>query len=209
MSKHAVLTRAHGTVAFAISFSWALALAVLLSPGRAEAEEAAGDRAFMPLPRQPRATSPAASKPVTVTHWYGYQTLAIDFAVLALLGAPPAAVATYFLGAPVVHFMHGNVGRGFGSLGLRLVAVVPLMVAASCTENVDPEPDSGGGECLGVVVGGALLALLMIPAAITIDAAALAWEKKVVSPGQALRWSLTPYYKRHTGTAGVHVVARF
>ena len=38
-------------------------------------------------------------------------------------------LSTYVLGGPIVHFAHGNAGKGFASLGLRVGA--PLRVARS------------------------------------------------------------------------------
>lgn len=67
--------------------------------------------------------------------WYGWQTLlaATPSNLLGLIGMisePSLAMAAYPLNAfagPIVHWAHGNVGRGFATLGLNLS--VPLLFA--------------------------------------------------------------------------------
>lgn len=82
--------------------------------------------------------------------WYGWQVLAVDFASFAALGAGAtteqgvpavAGVATYFIGAPIVHLGNGEPWRAGTSLGIRLSApilAVGLFEAtgwsASCAE---------------------------------------------------------------------------
>ena len=70
------------------------------------------------------------------THWYGLQNLIVDGGVivggLVLTGATNEAggvvlVTGYFFGGPIVHWSHGQVGRGFASLGIRVAA--PLLFA--------------------------------------------------------------------------------
>lgn len=80
---------------------------------------------------------PPSSSLHTASHRYGWQTLTTGGAALALSsmtisatngcegggdGVAVLAVATVgtcAVGAPIVHFSHGNAGRGFGSLALR------------------------------------------------------------------------------------------
>ena len=197
MSNHEALARAQGALAFAI--------AVLLSHGHAAAE--VGNS--LPPTTQPRTASPTESEPMTVTHWYGYQTLVSDIA--ATVGAavePSVGLLTYVLGAPIVHFAHGNFGRGFGSLGMRLGAVLLVLKTAACDDEIDPETDSGG-DCLEEMVESMLLGLVLLPAPIAIDAAVLAREEKVVHPGTAFGWSITPYYERRTESGGLRFQATF
>src|SRR5262245_28737111 len=78
----------------------------------------------------------AGASQAAPTAWYGWQTLTSDGSAIAL-GALAygvdkaggtaitnvfwtASVATFFVGAPVIHWKHGHVGKGFGSLGLRV-----------------------------------------------------------------------------------------
>lgn len=76
----------------------------------------------VPLPDRPRQHN-----------WYGWQVMMADAASvtsvhlgleqrseeLALLG-----VGGYFFGGPLVHWAHGHVGKGFGSLGIRVGAPI-------------------------------------------------------------------------------------
>jgi hypothetical protein len=125
------------------------------------------------------------------TSWYGWQTLTSDGSAIALgvlaYGADKAggtsitnvfwaaSVATFFVGAPVIHWTHGHVGKGFGSLGLRVGLPLGAFLAgaligtAACGESDDsyvPCP-------VGV---GALAALAGLVAAPMFDAAILARE---------------------------------
>jgi hypothetical protein len=80
---------------------------------------------------------------------------------LATLGS-----AGYFLGAPIVHFAHGNVGAGLGSLAIRGGSFgVAILGFASCWGN--------NSDVCGLMVFG----LLGMVAAIPIDAAVLAYEE--------------------------------
>ena len=126
----------------------------------------------------------SASPPDVATsghRWYGWQTLLAD-ATAALVGIGgylgqrdvdvPMVVAggVYALGAPVVHWAHGNTGRGFGSLGLRLLLPVGgALLALVATSGQPCGHDCGLGDAaVGAVVG--------MAAASAIDASALAWE---------------------------------
>jgi hypothetical protein len=111
-----------------------------------------------------------APPPKPKREWYGWQTLATDGAALMMVYAGSqsrrggdsstyyyAALGTYTLGGPIVHFAHGNPGRGVGSLALRSLPAIAIF-----------------GETRSLDFG--LLALVSIPAAIAIDAAVLARE---------------------------------
>jgi hypothetical protein len=114
--------------------------------------------------------------------WYGWQTLLVDAASFALpLGAAAASVdggqagnafaLGYMLGGPVVHFAHGNVGRGFGSLGLRVgVPLAGAVAGAAVTSR------SGCDYCAfgGAIVGG----IAVIGGAIALDASLLAYDRE-------------------------------
>lgn len=89
-----------------------------------------------PAPAPTSAPTPDANEPNQEDddrpkpgQWYGYQTLAVDVASLALVALSIraqsgefalASLGTYVIGPPIVHFAHGNVAKGFGDLGLRL-----------------------------------------------------------------------------------------
>jgi hypothetical protein len=95
-----------------------VAVSILASSTASRADETAP-------PPEPRAAS--------TTSWYGYQTLATDGVALALAlstiptkngattqGFGVGALTMYGVGAPIVHFSHGHVGKGFLDLGLRI-----------------------------------------------------------------------------------------
>lgn len=121
----------------------------------------------------------------TRPEWYGYQIMVLDclsvsaLAPAAFGGIGPigaAAVATYFLGSPIVHAAHQQPGRAFASLGLRVG--VPLGVAV-VAKKASPEDEIGLRSLFfGLFVG--------VPIAMTIDSAALAWERKPIRQGLRL-----------------------
>lgn len=167
------------------------------TPEAAPASVAASPPASSATPTSPAAS--AAPVPVveeaihpfptdeTSSRWYGWQTLATDGAAVALVLASIAtaggsgdsasgacgvgAVGVYALGAPAVHFVHGNPGRGFASLGIRVGAPVVLGFLGVEAENCGEH----GGDFCGF--GGALLGVSAgIIGAIAIDAAVLAYD---------------------------------
>jgi hypothetical protein len=142
----------------------------------------------------PVAPLPAA----TERQWYGWQTLAADGAALVFgtQGQVEAGLATFVFGAPVVHWAHGRVGAGFGSLALRvslpllgLVALDSLPCRSECSEPI-------------------LVGLLLITAPVPIDAAVLAYETVPVETVQA-RWTLEPAFRFRRGKVDAGVVGRF
>jgi hypothetical protein len=125
--------------------------------------------------------------------WYGYQILLADGASLGcvLLGAgtdssglPALGGVGYVFGGPIVHFAHGEVGRGFGSLGLRVgLPVLGVLVGVGGTSD-DSGPDSpdgsaGGQEGLAAAAVGAMIGMV---GAVVLDSAALAYEQVPVDP---------------------------
>ncbi|HKU45111.1 MAG TPA: hypothetical protein VJR89_43425 [Polyangiales bacterium] len=137
---------------------------------------------------EPRSSAPPS--------WYGLQILAIDLIGYgagiyyasrkphdadgdALHPALAVWVPSYiigFIGAPIVHFAHGEIERGFGSLGLRLLvgplgAVFGLMGYCAATGGAT---DCSGDGALWGLLGGALSVSLL-------DAFALAREPVAAS----------------------------
>lgn len=121
--------------------------------------------------------------------WYGWQTLATDGAAVGLISAslatadngrnsPSSALAwgalgAYALGAPVMHFVHENPGRGFASFGMRVGGPILLGVTGAMLENCG----GGGGDFCGL--GGALIGTsLGIIGAVAVDAAVFAYDDK-------------------------------
>jgi hypothetical protein len=137
-----------------------------------------GSEPFLPDTAHP----PRVEEPAKVTRWYGGQTLAVDAASIGavVLGASSQAVPLaalgfggYLLGGPIVHFSHGNGGRGLASLTLRIGLPV-LGVWAGCGTG-------GGGPCYGGVAGAAL----GVGAAIVVDSALLARDEVPAPPATA------------------------
>lgn len=100
--------------------------------------------------------------------WYGWQTLLTDGLALTMLyaaadgrgddGLVYGAVATYNLGAPIVHFGHKNYGRGLASLAVRSLPSILIFGDTNASTDL------------------ALLTLISVPTMIAVDAAALARE---------------------------------
>ena len=78
--------------------------------------------------------------------WYGYQILLSDGATTgAMFGLSPGFAINYLIGPPIIHGVHGNTGRIFGSIGLRIVAAVAdehLFVVAHERRAGTPVPET-------------------------------------------------------------------
>ena len=146
--------------------------------------------------------------------WYGWQTLAVDGISIGLFLAAASgdlptlegiAAVGYAAGPPVVHFAHGRVAAGFGSLGLRVA--LPFFGAAigASTVNCSGSEDMFCGldqAAIGVLVGMTL--------AVGIDAAVLAREtvtEKGPAPVRTLR--LVPVVDPHRRVAELDVTGVF
>jgi hypothetical protein len=116
------------------------------------------------------------------TRWYGWQTLLADGASVAMFvggaGAESGELALAGLGglllaAPIVHFSHRNVGRGFLSLGARVA--FPITGAAIGAAAEDCSRSSGELQVctrVGMLLGG----LVGVVTAVIVDASVLAHE---------------------------------
>lgn len=147
--------------------------------------------------------------------WYGWQTLIILGAsatlgtVTGVSGAATRADGLAFVGmgiggvgalfgGPIVHWAHGNTGKGFGALGLNLgVPVVSggIGVAVACGAGGCSGSSSGFGAFFGLLIGGSLGLL----GSMIIDVTALAYEDNVPVAATASRkapgWTLVPDLK--------------
>jgi hypothetical protein len=134
----------------------------------------------MPSAGEPRSTS------------YGGAVFLADLSAIGLgiLGAATqnpgwavAGLATYGLGGPVVHFAHGNIERGFGSLVLRLIVPATAGYVAGL---IGVEASKGcQGEVCGLSYGltGAAIGLgLGVIAASAIDVAVLSHDDAPEDP---------------------------
>jgi hypothetical protein len=126
--------------------------------------------------------------------WYGYQTLATDGVAVAMgLGSAASgpsrsatvfgtgAVLTYGLGGPIVHFAHGEIGRGFGDLGIRVGAPVVLGLAGALLGGLTAPSSSEPGKSfangyVGVAEGAEIGLLAGAVTASAIDAILLAHD---------------------------------
>lgn len=144
---------------------------------------------------------PPAVEPRSTWAWYGWQNLLVDGAALALVpfaedDTAELVLGTYLFGGPIVHWSHGNVGRGFASLGLRVGTplVLGFALASTC------EPGGGEYDCLGALATGVLVGA---GTAIVLDSIALAWEKEPVPASLAVgSVQLSPTLSTD-GTAGM------
>jgi hypothetical protein len=150
-------------------------------------------------PTQPTPT-PTPSKPATRTEkvWYGWQNLVADAASITILsigvandssGLRVAGGLGYVFASPTVHWIHGNIGPGFGSLGMRVLLppiglVVGIVVGAiaGANESNNSIERTGSAIATGAIAG--FFIGVAIPVAL--DAALLGWEKVEV-PNTAMR----------------------
>ena len=158
---------------------------LLLAVGISASPAVAATPTIEPAGVEPGTRTDAA--PPERLSWYGYQTFSADATAIALLFVAaekewdPGAVGgvgLYLLGAPTVHAVHRRPGAVVGSLALRIF--LPFLgsalgaASADCrVQVVNDENCDFGGKVMGFVFGAA--------AAVVIDSAAIAWERK--APG--------------------------
>lgn len=141
----------------------------------------------------------APAPPSTRRRWYGWQTLVIDASAIATASAvavlEPGGTAangtgatvlfamsgaTYLFGGPIVHWAHRNVGKGFGSLALRTFGPLGLAGLGCLAAGGPLGSGSGhGAACYVLGIGGAAVGAVT---AITVDAAALAYDDAPRTP---------------------------
>jgi hypothetical protein len=148
--------------------------------------------------------------------WYGKYIIVTDLASVGLFlagvallddtsnlggGLMLAGLGTYALGGPIVHFSHGQTGRGFASLGLRVGGSVfsaisggllGALASAGC--------DDGWCQLEGIAIGGIIGFTSGILAGSIVDNAVLAYK---TAPPPASSWSVIPSYHPVTGQAGL------
>jgi hypothetical protein len=128
---------------FAATFITALAL--LMAPQLGASAQAGEVPPVAPIER---------TAPVERT-WYGWQILLADAASIACAAITEhgECIVGLALSGPVVHSLHGHVGRGFASLGLRVG--LPLLGGiigasfANCPEQETASSSSGNGHGAG------------------------------------------------------------
>lgn len=152
-----------------------------------------------PTTTTPPVAAPPPSPPVKPVqyekNWYGWQTLVADGASVALFagglatnsgGLAGAGYVAFLLATPIVHMVHGNIGPGFGSLGIRLFlppialgvgAIAGLIVGGSSgSGDFDRLGNGANGAVVGAVIGG----FVGVAGCALIDTAAFAWTKEKV-----------------------------
>jgi hypothetical protein len=158
--------------------------------------------AAAPEPAVQYSLHPPAAEPQS-NRWYGWQTLATDGASFALVVGSISlggggdggnsissvlllgAFGAYALGGPVVHLVHGNPGRAFASLGMRVGGPILLAFAGVAAENCGNQ----GGDFCGL--GGALLGVTAgVITAVAVDAAVFAYDERPESRAAAPRFRL-------------------
>ena len=128
----------------------------------------------------PSDESPPFSHATDETTWYGWQTLTLDAlsigTVLATQGDATVGFVGYLAGPPIIHAIHGNVGKGAASVGLRLgLPVVGGGIGLSFASCNGPY-----GWCRLEAFGLGFLGGM--GAAVAIDSAALAYERRPQRP---------------------------
>jgi len=116
----------------------------MLSLSAAVLAQALASTAALPATQPP--TLPAPS--IVVTHeWYGYETLPIDVAALALVEIGFAKLNTalfvagaflYPIGAPIVHLAHGRPLLGLVDLSVRTALDLLLAVPIAALGDIEP-----------------------------------------------------------------------
>lgn len=144
--------------------------------------------------------------------WYGWQTLLVlggsttlglvtslsRFGTradgLGLVGLSVGGAGLLF-GGPIVHWAHGNTGKGFGALGLNFG--VPLVgggvgVGVACAAGGCSGNSGGFGVFFGLVIGGSLGLI----SSLVIDVTTLDYDSNVpvsaVASRKAPGWTLVP-----------------
>lgn len=145
--------------------------------------------------------------------WYGWQTgLVHGLSVLTLLLIPldddaiapiavPLGIGGLSLGAPIVHWAHGYIGKGFGSLGLIVggsLGAYFMTATTACLTGLCYEGDLGGAYAfllIGPIGGGVAFLTTTI-----LDYVFLAYEENdspsAVPPPKesAAKWSVQPFF---------------
>jgi hypothetical protein len=159
----------------------------------------------------------------TEWRWYGAQTLFVDGVSIAaiLLGAATRAnrdrdgmsgsllgvgSTGVVFGAPIVHWVHGHVGKGFGSLGLMvvppLVALGMLIDGMGGLDFGDSNTPTHHSKSDAETFVGAAILIAWIPTAVAVDAACLAYEEVPARERPSVAWAPRVSLVRGGGTLG-------
>lgn len=153
-------------------------------PAPAKTDHLASQGAQLPAREEEEVDDADLRRPRRV--WYGWQTLTADGASMLLLLAGAAAASSHAAGdsgdtmvtlglvgyefAPgIIHFAHGNPGRGFASFGIRLgMPIAGIILGAASASGCDGFECEAGGAALGLLLG--------MGGAMALDAAVFAYD---------------------------------
>ncbi len=130
-------------------------------------------------------TPTTAPAPRMVSHWYGWQTLLVDGAAIAVASASGQSAAfgytgvgLYAFGGPLIHVIHDRAGIGAADLGVRIGGPFVLGLIGMGVELAATKPNSCGGDlCFRGLAGFAVGFFIGYVTAVVLDAAVFAREK--------------------------------
>jgi len=147
------------------------------------ASNAFADDAETPPPAATDNRAASSPRPSAETSWYGYQTLFVDASALGVgmlapkggMGFAYAGVATYAIGAPIVHAVHGNGKMALADVALRIGAPIGAGFVGGIVGAATAE--GGGLAGLGHMMVGVMYgALAGVGLAVALDSIVLARE---------------------------------
>jgi hypothetical protein len=176
------------------------------SPSPATATEAPASMTSEPPPSSgpPSLGRIFSLPPPEVRAWYAYQTLALDALSTVLitvgiakwngdLGA--AGLASFALGPPILHMVHGQVWKGLYDLALLRVLEPFLSAGAGATIGMLIGAKTGCGDSdlpCGSVPGFVIGLGAGMVAAVAVDASVLSWDTKPATTSQQRLGAFAP-----------------
>lgn len=172
----------------------------------------------------PAVTAPAPPAPeMTEREWYGWQNMLLDLAAVGIFVGGWAAddgnivgagYMGYILGGPIIHWAHGNVGKGFASFGVRVgIPLGGFLVGGLFGYGFGGGSDGNGkfksfgsdsnGPVVGATIGGALAVILTS----ALDAGVMAYTKP--KPRETASFTWMPKLDLRPGHTAVGVGGTF
>ena len=175
-------------------------------------------------PAPPPAPPPPYRAPVRYEKvWYGWQTLVADALSIAVIAAGGAAdesqvvgggIGAFLLATPIIHMAHGNVGQGFGSIGIRLLLPLTAFGIGALAGLIGTAGDSVSDTGEDVLRGAFYGLLVGVAGCAIIDAAAFAYTKEKVEPAALRlrperRFTLAPSFRLRAGGGALGLAGTF